>query len=91
MQIEPVKAVDATTKAAATADRQQQAPDNDAIPTAPETLKQSRFEAVSDDGKEIIYRAIDPETGILLAEVPSEEVRRVAQRLKQLIAEGKIE
>ena len=88
MQLGAIKPVDATPQSAP-ADRQQQSPDNHPKPT-PEDIK-SRFEAVSEDGKEIVYRAIDPETGIVLAEVPSEEVRRVAQRLQQLIAEGKIE
>jgi hypothetical protein len=50
----------------------------------------SRFEAVLEDGKEIVYRATDPETGLVLVEVPSEEVRRVAERLKQLMSQGKI-
>lgn len=90
MQLASIKAVNATANSNP-ANRQQQF-SSDANSTAnPEQNKQSRFEAVSEDGKEIVYRATDPETGIVLAEVPSEEVRRVARRLEQLIAEGKIE
>ncbi len=90
MQVGSIKPVNATDNSSAT-DRQQQFSGNASPSTSPEQSNESRFEAVSEDGKEIVYRAIDPETGIVLAEVPSEEVRRVAQRLKQLIAEGKIE
>ena len=90
MQVGSVKAVNAIVSSTP-ADRQQQSSENAGQPHIPEQIKPSRFEAVSEDGNEIVYRAIDPETGIVLAEVPSEEVRRVAQRLQQLIAEGKIE
>ena len=90
MQIGSIKAVNATTQSAH-ADRQQQSSDDHPGPSSPQEPKTSRFEAVSEEGNEIVYRAVDPETGIVLAEVPSEEVRRVAQRLKQLIAEGKME
>jgi hypothetical protein len=50
----------------------------------------SRFEPVAEDGNEIVYRAVDPETGAVLAQVPSEEVVRVAKKLESMRAEGKI-
>ena len=50
----------------------------------------SRFEPVAEDGKEIVYRTLDPETGAVLAQVPSEEVVRVAKKLESMRAEGKI-
>ena len=89
MKIDTIAAIDASSRTTAV-DRQQQSPHTPLHQSAPQDNKKSRFEAVSVNGKEIIYRALDPETGITLAEVPSEEVRRVAERLQQLIAEGKI-
>lgn len=50
----------------------------------------SRFKPVAEDGKDIVYRTVDPETGTVLTQVPSEEVLRVAKRLEELITEGKI-
>ena len=55
-----------------------------------EPHEHSRFEAVAENGNEIVYRAVDSETGAVLAQVPSEEVLRVAKRLQEMIAEGTI-
>ncbi len=90
MQLPTIKAVTASSRTAPS--ERQQSSHNSATPKEPlGTLWLSRFEVVSEDGNEIVYRAVDPETGMVLAEVPSEEVRRVAERLQQLMAEGKIE
>lgn len=50
----------------------------------------SRFEVVSEDGNDVVYRAVDPETGAILTQVPSEEVLRVARKLEELRAQGKL-
>lgn len=50
----------------------------------------SHFEMVTEDGNEIVYRAVDPETGFVLAQLPSEEVLRVARKLEELKEKGKI-
>ncbi len=50
----------------------------------------SHFEMTTEDGNEIVYRAVDPETGLVLAQVPSEEVLRVARKLEELKDKGKI-
>jgi uncharacterized FlaG/YvyC family protein len=87
MQVDPVMPVHPTE--AARTDQHSQ-PKRFAKTPEQTTSSSSRFEVVSEDGKDVVYRAIDPETGIILAQVPSEEVLRVAQKLEQLRAEGKL-
>jgi uncharacterized FlaG/YvyC family protein len=88
MEITPVTPIPRSDRAARSDEQhqQQRAP---APPATPATdVQTSRFEVVTEDGNQIVYRAVDPETGIVLAQVPSEEVRRVAKRLEEMIAEG---
>jgi uncharacterized FlaG/YvyC family protein len=46
-----------------------------------------QFKRDFDEDEGVVYRVVDEETGIILAQVPSEEVVRVAKRLQQMLAE----
>lgn len=87
MQVGPV----APVKASEAARTDQHSPEKRS-PSPPDltTTSGSRFEVVSEDGIDIVYRTVDPETGVVLAQVPSEDVLRVARRLEELRAEGKL-
>jgi hypothetical protein len=89
MEINPVAPVISSAKAPRSDEQHQQRPSTPAPPPAP-SAADSRFEVVAEDGTDIVYRAVDPETGAVLAQVPSEEVMRVAKRLEEMIAEGTI-
>lgn len=89
MEINPVAPVTSSSQTARSDEQHHHRPSPTNTP-APPSNPDSRFEVVTEDGNEIVYRAIDPETGAVLAQVPSEEVMRVAKRLKEMIAEGTI-
>jgi hypothetical protein len=87
MEIKPITGIQPL--AAAVPQQQSSQPGPNSAPHL-DPIPDSRFEAVLENGNEIVYRATDPETGLVLMEVPSEEVRRVSERLKQLFQEGKL-
>jgi hypothetical protein len=49
----------------------------------------SLFSRVLAEGDGVVYQVLDDETGMILAQVPSEEVLRVAKRLQEMLADQK--
>lgn len=48
-----------------------------------------QFSRVFGESEGVVYRVIDEETGMILTQVPSEEVLRVAKRLQEMLSERK--
>ena len=89
MEVEPVKRVQSNSRIESGSREQRRRnpapPQREHRPEPP-----SRFEVVAENGNEVAYRTVDPETGLVLSQLPSEEVRRVAARLQQMMDEGTI-
>ena len=49
----------------------------------------SLFSRVLAEGDGVVYQVLNDETGMILAQVPSEEVLRVAKRLQEMLADQK--
>jgi uncharacterized FlaG/YvyC family protein len=91
MQVNSVTPITASTSIAPTDhNAQRQGSFHAHSPENVQSAAESRFKPVTEDGKDIVYRTVDPETGAVLTQVPSEEVIRVAKKLEALRTEGKI-
>ncbi len=84
MEISDIRPVQSTERTA-TADRQSTGDSPRNIPAKP----RSQFSRVFAKEDGVVYRVVDEETGIILTQVPSEEVLRVAKHLQQMLSDRK--
>lgn len=84
MEIGDIRPVQSTEKTA-TADRQSNGDSARTVPAKPRSQFSRGF--AKEDG--VVYRVVDEETGIILTQVPSEEVLRVAKHLQQMLSDRK--
>jgi hypothetical protein len=79
--IRPVQSAERT----ATSDRNSNRNPRSIVPTK----SRHQFSRIFDEDDGVIYRGVDEEAGLILTQVPSEEVLRVAKRLQQLLSDRK--
>ena len=79
--IRPVQSVERT----ATTDRQL----NDDSSGSTQAKPRNHFSRVFGEDDGVVYRVVDEDTGIILTQVPSEEVLRVAKHLQQILSDRK--